>query len=537
MLRLFWLYINTIKYLNIKQIIYRIIYIFYNPNFQNTENLTPNNIEKIFYFKKNTKKYFYKKSFFFLNTASQYISNPCWDSKKESLLWLFNLNYFDYINSENSFRNQSLSLINNWINKSKSFSNKAPPLHPYTTSLRIVNWIKWLVNNKVNSVKINSSISSQALFLSKKKEYHLMGNHLLANLKALIFVGVYFENGICNEKLQNNLNEYFREISKQILQDGGHIEQSPMYHYIILLDIIDLYNLNLNLPFLNIELKIKLKKIISKMYFFYENVCHPDDYISFFNDSNLSNIEKKKFIVEYLININLELNKNPKYFNLFKNTGYFNYKNEDYFLIAKIGNIGIGNQSGHSHADSLSFELSLFNNRFIVNKGVSTYEENQERLIERSTISHNTVTVGDKNSSVVWKSFRLANRTKSKLIEYKENENNFYLTAQHFGYKNFFLSNTHTRKWKFYNKKIIISDKIKFFQNSKVKSRIYLHPNVKILTINKLEFCDKIININFFNAKASFKKSKWNSEFGLSLENNFIEFIFLDNNIDIVLEW
>ena len=37
------------------------------------------------------------------------------------------------------------------------------------------------------------SLVHQIRYLEKKIEYHLKGNHLLANAKALIFAGFYFE--------------------------------------------------------------------------------------------------------------------------------------------------------------------------------------------------------------------------------------------------------------------------------------------------------------------------------------------------------
>ena len=55
-------------------------------------------------------------------------------------------------------------------------------------SLRIVNWVKWLISNKINNKKINEVLFEQGKYLSKRIEYHLGGNHLISNAKAMIFL-------------------------------------------------------------------------------------------------------------------------------------------------------------------------------------------------------------------------------------------------------------------------------------------------------------------------------------------------------------
>ena len=61
-------------------------------------------------------------------------------------------------------------------------------------------------------------------------------------------------------------------------------------------------------------------------------------------------------------------------------------------MVASIGKIKADYQPGHSHAGTFSFELS-FNERFIVNNGISTYENNFVRSCERSTLSHSSVSI------------------------------------------------------------------------------------------------------------------------------------------------
>src|SRR5207245_9148285 len=68
---------------------------------------------------------------------------------------------------------------------------------PYPLSLRIVNWIKWLVRqpaiDPVAATAIVRSLELQSHVLSQRLETDLLGNHLFANGKALIFAGSFFE--------------------------------------------------------------------------------------------------------------------------------------------------------------------------------------------------------------------------------------------------------------------------------------------------------------------------------------------------------
>ncbi len=65
---------------------------------------------------------------------------------------------------------------------------------------------------------------------------------MLANAKALVFAGLWFEGPEADRWLETGLSIYARELPEQILDDGAHFELSPMYHAIILEDLLDLIN-------------------------------------------------------------------------------------------------------------------------------------------------------------------------------------------------------------------------------------------------------------------------------------------------------
>ena len=98
-----------------------------------------------------------------------------------------------------------------------------------------------------------------------------------------MFAGIIFDNKQWLEIAQKGL---ISEIPEQILEDGANFELTPMYHSLILVDMLDIYNLNRAYPDkLSNQLTLQVKKFIPKMLKFMEAMAHPDGGISFFNDS------------------------------------------------------------------------------------------------------------------------------------------------------------------------------------------------------------------------------------------------------------
>ena len=62
-------------------------------------------------------------------------------------------------------------------------------------------------------------------------------------MKALIFAGLFFEGPDADRWVGLGLKILSKELNEQILEDGGHFELSPMYHSIILEDLLDIINI------------------------------------------------------------------------------------------------------------------------------------------------------------------------------------------------------------------------------------------------------------------------------------------------------
>ena len=178
-------------------------------------------------------------SFKFLNKEHEFQNEIDWNFGTLGMLWTYNLNYFEFLNCAKVSTELGSKWINDYINAIEN-RNVVVGWEPYPLSLRLVFWIRFLLNHNFSQERIVHSLKAQSIALEKQLEYHIMGNHLLENAMALVFTSVFFRNEKQWKKASKLL---LRELDEQILLDGGHFELSPMYHSIILYRLMDVIQL------------------------------------------------------------------------------------------------------------------------------------------------------------------------------------------------------------------------------------------------------------------------------------------------------
>ena len=475
MLKKFSLYLNTIRFLRFSQIIYRIFYLFYKPIINEDRKLelnqnTGNWVAPIF----KQKSILSKDEFRFLNTTLRLNLDKDWMKHHESDLWTYNLHYFDGLIRENNNFDTNLYLIHSWIDNNPAGGSVGWDAYP--TSIRLVNWIKWMTANNYKDPLILESITKQGQWLSKKIEYHLSGNHLLANAKALIFIGLSFEGNLAKSWLKKGESLYLDELKEQVLDDGGHYERSPMYHSIILEDMLDIINASNHWSDkIDISLKKKIEKKIYDMINWLNFMTHPDGEVSFFNDSSTKIAPLFEQIIDYSKRLGIEAELRTGFFH-FEQSGYIGLSSKNIHAIMDIGPLGPDHQSGHGHADTLSVEISLANNRVFSNLGTSQYGISERRDFERSTAAHCTLELENINSSETWGGFRVGRRANCQNLKIiKENDYRF-ISAEHDGYRFLNKSPTHKRSLIISDTHIEIEDEISV-NGFNGLVRFHLHPD------------------------------------------------------------
>ena len=420
-----------------------------------------------------------------------------------------------------SKREAHVDLIAKWINENPPGVGNG--WEPYPISLRIVNWIKWVLNNNCLSNNALNSLATQTRYLSKKLEYHLLGNHLFANAKALVFSGLFFEGPEAERWLKKGLQILNKQILEQILPDGGHFELSPMYHSIILEDLLDLINLMRVYEF---ELPRNWPNIVDKMLIWLTIVCHPDGRLSFFNDTTFGIAQELKNIKKYVHDLGISVSDVPK-LNItnLKESGYIRLQKDRAVLIADTGRVGPDYLPGHAHADTLSFELSLYDQninrsqRIFVNSGISCYGNSNTRIIQRGTASHNTLVIDNEDSSEVWGGFRVAKRAYPKGFEIVNgSQGELVLKCGHDGYERLKGKPVHWREWHLTGDSFEIRDLITGgFANA--TAFYHLYPGIDVDLEKKIIRSDQL-NIFFeTDAEISLKQTFFYPEFGKAIPN------------------
>lgn len=472
--------VNTVKYLKYSQLIYQIIHklranIRQQSDFNYMRCLASKSYPLDISLSFLSKELYSNNSFTFLNQSHYFEGNIDWNYSKFGNLWTYNLTYFDYLLQEGMGIGLGKALINSFIDQMEIVEDG---LEPYPISIRGINWVKFLTQYKIKDQKIDNALITQYYILMDNIEYHLLGNHLLENGFSLLFGAFYFQD----EKLYAKANKILKaELKEQILNDGGHFELSPMYHQLILFRVLDSISLVKRNDFKNQELLVFLECKANKMLAWLNRMTFKNGNIPLFNDSANDVAPTTQQLNAYATRLNLELILNTEEYQL-DDSGYRKHVDNRYELVMDVGNIGPDYIPGHAHADTFNFELYIDGHAFIVDTGISTYEKNEVRQFERSTESHNTVTVNNENQSEVWGGFRVGKR--AKIIDIMENKKE--IVASHDGYKK--IDSIHKRSFKSSELEIEIKDTL-IGKNNVGKAYFHFHPSIKNITLK-----DKLIS-------------------------------------------
>ena len=403
-----------------------------------------------------------------------------WDRFEWDKLWRYNLHYFDDLNARDASMRRvwHRALIARWIVENPP--GQGTGWEPYPISVRVVNWIKWALAGNVLDLTALDSLATQVRWLGQRLEYHLLGNHLFVNAKALIFAGLFFEGEEANGWLKTGLEILDRELHEQVLPDGGQFERSPMYHALALEDLVDLINVaRVFSGLIPSAILVVWRDTASRMLYWLGAMCHPDGEIVLFNDAAFGVAPTWTELEAYASRLGFTA---IPYFGrlvVLKDSGYVRLEIGPMVAFLDVAPIGPDYLPGHAHADTLTFELSLFGQRMFVDSGTDRYGNGVERLRQRSTAAHNTVVVNAQDSSEVWNGFRVARRAYPSQPVVEQVDGKIVITASHDGYRRLPGKNVHQRRWILAPDVLCIQDNISGpFEQA--QARFYLHPSVQV---------------------------------------------------------
>lgn len=459
--------------------------------------------------------------FRFLNRERELSFPQGWNDAAADQLWLYNLHYFEDLTARDAEarRTWHRELVERCVRENPPFEGRG--WDPYPLSLRIVNWIKWALAGETLSSAVLDNLALSTRYLSERIEYHLLGNHLLANAKALVFAGLFFQGEEAETWVATGLALFERELDEQILADGGHFELSPMYHALILEDLLDLLNLARVYRAERLE---RLCDRLQPMRAWLAAMSFADGRIALFNDAAFGIAPELSELDAYAARLGLPDAAAPaEGITHLAASGYVRLQRGAAVAMVDVGEIGPAYIPGHGHADVLGCEFALGAQRIIVNSGTSVYYGNdRQRELERGTAAHNTVEVDGQNSSELWGNFRVARRAHPIDLSVGEESERLTVACSHSGYRRLPGRATHRRRFSMDKNSLTIEDRLEGNYQRAV-ARFHLHPEVTVTLRSATEFelRTKTRSLVFAtDAKdCRVESTQYHPEFGLSVAN------------------
>lgn len=460
--------------------------------------------------------------FCFLNQSVDFHEEPGWHDQSLSRLWRFHLHYFDFVNdllvwsaigqadtAYKTFRD----LVTSWLDSSETLEGDG--WHPYTISLRIVNWLNAIsvFEPQLNSEehfrnRLLGSIYGQAQVLSTDLELDVRGNHLIKNLRALLWISVAFEGVEPKLWFRKALPMLREELEEQVLSDGGHFERSPGYHLLVLKDCLEIaiwlgHNRN--------TVPEWLENVLRRMFDYlaailptdgqtpllkdtvWESTLNPNDLLAaaalYFDDSSYKLSDD--FGLYPLLLFGLSGRQKFKEWPAtdgarssvaLKETGHYvmrDERNGDY-LIFDAGKPCPDYLPAHAHADMFSYELAAGGRRVVVDSGVYEYAAGPWRDYFRSTRAHNTVEIAGENQSEVWDSFRVARRARPGHVIWQEEDNYVVVQGRHDGYRRLPVQVIHRRALVWQKRRFwLVVDELWGKGLTEATNHVHLYPDLK----------------------------------------------------------
>ena len=407
---------------------------------------------------------------------------------------IYHANYCDFLNVDLSAPEDS-ELLRRATRIALSWCDQNPHgtevgWGQFFLSLRIVNWLKYLIRNAVRAEEMGdgaqidqmlASLRVQMLSLESRLERELLANHLLKNAKALIFAGTLLNTPESDRWRVLGQRLLREQLAEQILPDGGHIERSPMYHAWILDDLLDIQHLFEFCPPDEPECMAEVSQCVKNMSRYLGQIIHPDGEIPLFNDSQLDVTRPTAQILSEAGALAADVSQSRTEVNVLPDSGYAIIRDSatQSFLIFDCGPLGPDYQPGHGHSDVLSYELTLNGRRVIVDTGVSSYERSPERHYERSTAAHNTIRVDGSEQAEIWGGFRVGRRPTVCPIGSGEGAGCHFVQGAHFGYKH--LNVVHSRTIiRLEDNSWVFADTLRGKGIHRIESFIHFHPAVQL---------------------------------------------------------
>ncbi len=439
--------------------------------------------------------------------------------KTGTRLWLLNLHYTEFL--EGLPPEEAGRVMLDWVAQVKPFEAGywLDNWNSYSLSIRVVVWMQQLSARELGlsepeKQRIKGSLIAQMRFLRKNLELDIGGNHLIKNIKALLWASAFFEGkeaerwGLLGSQL------LAREVDEQILADGMHYELSPTYHNQVFADFLDCYTV---LP--DGQTRDRLGLTLDTMAQLVADFRHPDGGVSLFNDCGLYFAYSADACLAAYASLR-EHTPDPQQHVALPTSGYFGLREGSDLFLIDCAELAPTYLPAHGHGDALSFEWSVDGQRIFVDPGVYEYNPGPKRAYSRATSAHNTVNLDGEDQSEFWKAFRVGRRARISTCEYQVTESGFKLSGAHDGYTRLAGKPVHERRFEVTRQRIQIVDRITGGSGQLAQAVLLLHPEATVEQLDentvKINAAKAVVQVSA-SAPIHVDTASWHPDQGIDL--------------------
>lgn len=446
-------------------------------------------------------------------------------------LWLLNLHYMEWLADldDSTFARATLD----WIANTRRFEPHywLYSWNSYSLSIRVVSWLKELADRRQDPdivPRLLQSISRQMRHLERNLETDIGGNHLVKNIKALLWAAACFEGAPAERWQRLGTRLLDRELNVQLLADGMHYERSPSYHSQVFADLLECRHV---LP--DIPVRARLDRALERMAPAAAELSHPDGGPALFNDAGLTMAPSAAECLAAFGKLGFsEPCPSPQF--ALSEAGYFGRRANGTCFIADAGPVGPDDLPAHAHADVGSFELSVAGQRLIVDQGVFEYNPGPKRDGSRSTASHNTLTVDGADQAELFGSFRCGRRPRVTAA-HEATADGFRLAVSHDGFSHLPGKPVHQRSFDVTSVRIALADRVESAATHRITASLLLHPEARVEldgSIAKVSTGNAAIQIES-DAAITIEDAVWWPDMGLELATKRLRLTVADGRKDV----
>lgn len=446
------------------------------------------------------------------------------DDSRPTQLECLALHYLEFVESVEVELGESILL--NWIRRNPPWQSEywLNSWNSYAISIRTVCMMQWLAAHRAkvspNTVdKVVESVAEQVRFLARNLETDIRGNHLIKNIKTLLWAAKFFHGPEASAWYHRGRRFLRKEVASQFLSDGMHFEMSPAYHCQVFADLLECASILV--PGERSELIRCLEPAAQVI----ADLTHPDGRISLYSDGGLNMTYLPKQCLSQYEQFGGPRIDQRRCFG-FEDSGYYGIRTGQAYLTFDCGPSCADTLPAHGHGDILAFEWDVDGRRIVVDAGVREYESGPERDWNRSTKAHNTVTVGNRDQCEFVKSFRVGHRAHGRCLRAALSADSMSVTGSYSSRSADGQQINHTRTISGSPEYFRVVDHVTSRFSEPAVARLLLHHDCDVYKVSEhdvdIMIDTKRIHLNT-ESPVHIRTAKWSPDFGTEFKTVQLE--------------